>query len=116
MDERFIDFDAVVTVCDAGGKILSMNPASISHFEADGGAALIGKNLFTCHSADSTRIIRELIASGRSNVYTVERAGAKKLVFQAPWYTTDRSGKRVVGGLTEIVIPLPETIRSIKRG
>ncbi len=115
MDDQFLDIDSVVTICDADGKILSMNPASIRRYEADGGAALIGKSLFDCHSAGSVSTIKTLIAEGRSNTYTIERAGVKKLVYQAPWHTANRAGEKVVGGLMEIVIPLPAEMRNIVR-
>ena len=43
------EFPGAVTVCDRDGVILAMNDKSVRTFESDGGAALIGSNLFGCH-------------------------------------------------------------------
>jgi transcriptional regulator with PAS, ATPase and Fis domain len=108
----YMNLPSPVTVCDAQGIVLFMNPASIRQFEKDGGAGLIGKNLFDCHAPASARMMREMIESGSSNVYTVEKKGKKKFVYQTPWRGDD--GK--VGGLVEISVELPENMPHIVRG
>jgi transcriptional regulator with PAS, ATPase and Fis domain len=80
------EFPGAVTVCDREGIILAMNEKSARTFEASGGAALIGSNLFDCHPEPSRAKLKELLAAGRANVYTIEKKGIKKLIYQSPWY------------------------------
>jgi hypothetical protein len=116
MNDRYDDFSAAITVCDINGVILSMNPEAARAFQKDGGLGLIGKSLFDCHSPDSNTIIRRLIDEEASNVYTVESSGKRKLVYQSPWYRTLPSAERTIGGLIEMVIPLPPEMKNIVRG
>ena len=112
---KYANFPAPVTVCDKQGVVIFMNDASRRQFANDGGQSLLGKNLLDCHSSASKKMIMDMIESGKSNTYTVEKAGKKKLVYQAPWYGSSRSGERVLGGLIEISIELPEGMRHIVR-
>jgi hypothetical protein len=112
---KFADFPAPLTVCDREGVVLFMNEASRRQFAKDGGSSLLGKNLLDCHSSASRKLIMEMIESGKSNTYSIEKGGKKKLVYQAPWYGTSRTGERVLGGLIEISISLPEGMRNIVR-
>jgi transcriptional regulator with PAS, ATPase and Fis domain len=99
------EFPYAITVCDTKAIILYMNDKSMLTFKNDGGEELIGKSLFDCHSKASGDIIRELLQTGRSNIYTIEKQGRKKLICQSPWY---REG--VISGLVEISILLPENM------
>jgi hypothetical protein len=96
------EFPAAITVCDPGGIILSMNENACASFAEDGGAALIGTNVLDCHPEPARAKLAALLESGSSNVYTIEKKGIKKLIFQSPWYT---DGK--YAGLVEISLPLP---------
>ena len=80
------EFPGAVTVCDRNGIILAMNDKSVRTFENSGGAALIGSNLYDCHPEPSRTRLQELIQAGRTNVYTIEKKGIKKLIYQSPWY------------------------------
>ena len=80
------EFPAAVTICDRDGIILAMNDKSVRSFENSGGAALIGSNLFDCHPEPSRTKLKELLGTGRANVYTIEKKGIKKLIYQSPWY------------------------------
>jgi hypothetical protein len=91
-----------VTVCDVKGIILEMNDRSALTFEKDGGRALIGQNLFDCHPEPSRTKVAELLKDGKSNLYTIEKNGVRKLICQTPWY---QSGK--YAGLVELSIELP---------
>jgi hypothetical protein len=55
-----------------------------------------------CHPPDAQAKLREVLASGRPNVYTIEKKRKKKLVYQCQW----RKGRRV-GGVVQFVIELP---------
>jgi len=96
------EFNSAVTVCDVNGIVLYMNNKAARTFDKDGGKSLIGKSLFDCHSPRSGEIIRDLIANNKKNVYTIEKNGVKKLIYQAPWY---ENGK--VMGLVEISHEIP---------
>jgi transcriptional regulator with PAS, ATPase and Fis domain len=104
MDE-FAWFDSVsaaVTVCDHEGIIIAMNEKANASFANDGGKDLIGKSLMDCHNPHSQQMIREMMISGKVNVYTIEKKGVKKLIYQAPWY---KDGS--IGGLVEISMEIP---------
>jgi len=97
--------DAAVTVCDRDGVVLEMNERSKATFAKDGGGALVGKSLFECHGPASAATIRDLLAEGRTNAYTIEKGGARKLIYQTPWYD-----EGAVAGLVELSIVLPDAM------
>lgn len=96
------EFPGAVTVCDADGIILEMNARSATVFAADGGRALIGTNALDCHPERARAIMRDLLASGQKNVYTIEKNDVKKLIYQSPWY---RGG--VYAGFVELSLEIP---------
>lgn len=96
------DLDFAITICDRKGEILYMNKKSQQVFAKWGGKELIGKCLFDCHSEKSVALLKELMAENKSNTYTIEKNGVKKLIHQTPWYT---EGK--VAGMVEISIEIP---------
>lgn len=91
-----------VTICDERGVVLEMNEAAARNYAKDGGRALIGRSLLDCHPEPARSKLTRLLETGATNVYTVEKGGAKKLVYQAPWF---RDGE--LGGLIEISLALP---------
>ncbi len=104
------EFPAAITVCDADGKILSMNDRSILTFADDGGGDLIGTNLLDCHPPAARAKVEALLHSKAPNVYTIEKGGLKKLIYQSPWF---EQGK--FSGFVEISLPLPETMPHFNR-
>lgn len=105
-------FPGAVTVCDPDGIILEMNDQAALGYEADGGRALIGCNLFGCHSQRSVELLRGLMERQERNVYTIEKKGIKKLIYQSPWYDEDG----VYGGFVELALALPEEMPHFIRG
>ena len=91
-----------VTVCDAKYKILYLNDRSARVNASDGGKSLVGKNLLDCHPPDAAAKLREVMKSGRPNVYTIEKKGVRKVIYQSHW---KRRGK--LAGLVEITFELP---------
>ena len=85
------DVNCAVTVCDAEGIILYMNDRARKVFAKHG--ALIGQNLFECHSEESRAKIRHMLATGESNAYTISKNGQRKVIYQTPW----RRDGRVAG-------------------
>ena len=92
------------------GKILEMNNKACATFAKYGGADLIGKSLYDCHSENSQQKIHQLLIDGNSNTYTIEKVGTKKLIHQTPWY---QDGK--IAGLVELSIELPQEMPHIVR-
>jgi transcriptional regulator with PAS, ATPase and Fis domain len=92
-------------VCDRNGVIIEMNEKSARTFEADGGRALVGTNLLSCHPEPSRSQVADLLAKPRVNAYTIEKRGVHKLIYQAPWY---RDG--AVQGLVELSLEIPESM------
>ncbi len=99
------EFPAAITVCDSKGKILMMNDKSCATFADEGGAKLIGTNLLDCHPEPSRTKVVELLKFGTSNVYTIEKEGIKKMIYQSPWYD---NGK--YAGFVEFSLPIPKEI------
>ena len=55
------------------------------------------------HNERSRAIIARLIAEGGRNVYTIEKRGVHKLIYQTAWRR-----KGVIGGLVEFSLELPD--------
>jgi transcriptional regulator with PAS, ATPase and Fis domain len=96
-------FAAAITVCDTKGIILAMNERSVETFKKDGGEKLIGTNLLACHPEPARSKVEEMLASGNENIYSIEKNGKKKFVYQSPWY--DECGQ--YAGFVEIVMVIP---------
>lgn len=91
-----------VILTDKDGKISFLNDKALKNYEKDGGKELIGKELINCHSANSKNIINRLINEKETNIYTIEKKGIKKLIYQAPYY---ENGEYV--GLCELSMEIP---------
>ena len=96
---------AAVTVCDAAGTIRYMNDRSAEVFAKEGGALLVGTSLIDCHPEPALTKLKYLLEHQATNVYTIEKNGKKKLIYQTP----------CEGGLMEISIELPEHMEHFVR-
>ncbi|MFN8597022.1 MAG: PAS domain-containing protein [Anaerolineae bacterium] len=96
------EFPGSITVCDAEGIILEMNDKAIKTFESQGGAELIGTPLLDCHPEPARTKVAELLATHRRNVYTIEKNGVHKLIYQSPWYENGE-----YRGLIELSLEIP---------
>lgn len=74
------EIDGAVTVCDTAGTVLYQN-------------------------GRSRAIIRRLLDEGGRNVYTIEKRGVRKLIYQTVWRE-----KGEVRGLVELSLEIPETM------
>lgn len=97
------EFPGSITVCDLDGIILEMNDRAAKGYADRGGTQLIGSNLLDCHSDESLAKVKRLLESRQANVYTIEKNGIKKLIYQSPWF---REGK--CGGFVELSLEIPE--------
>jgi len=106
MEPRWIkEWPAAVTICDEKGIILEMNDRAAETFADSGGRKLIGTNVLDCHPEPARSKLKNLMDERRTNVYTIEKAGRKKLIYQAPWYKAGR-----FKGFVELSLELPEKI------
>lgn len=94
------ELNCAVTVCDTQGIVIYMNDKSKETFNSAG--ELIGKSLIPCHNENSRKIIAHLLETGGTNVYTIDKNGVKKMIYQTAW---KQDGK--VAGLVELSIVLP---------
>jgi len=104
------EFPAAITVCDTSGVLLEMNVKSAANFREEGGERLIGKKVFDCHPEPARTKFRKLLKRRLTNVYTVEKRGKRKLIYQAPWY---KAGK--YRGLVELSLEIPRRIPHFNR-
>ncbi len=97
----FNEVNFAVTVCDKEGKIIEMNERSkkVNQKEDEN---LIGSNVIDCHPEPARTKLLELLDSQKSNAYTIEKNGVKKLIYQTPWY---ENGEYM--GLMELSIEIP---------
>ncbi len=96
------EFPGAMTVCDTAGRIVVMNDRSLEGFAAEGGAKLIGTNVLDCHPEPSRSKLEKMMDERRANVYTIQKKGKKKLIYQAPWY---KDG--VYAGFVELSLEIP---------
>ncbi|NMC45864.1 MAG: diguanylate cyclase [Chloroflexi bacterium] len=104
------ELPAAVTVTDRENMIIEMNQKAADLFSKDGGKALIGKDLLDCHSHLSQEKIGKIQAGKSPNIYTVQKNGIKKMVFQAPYFENGR-----YAGLVEISFELPAEVPHFNR-
>ena len=96
------ELKAAITVCNRDGVALEMNDRAAETHAKDGGRALIGKSILDCHPERARELFEELLRTERLNVYTIEKDGVKKLIYQAPWYEGDE-----YKGIVELSLPIP---------
>lgn len=84
--DYFKELNVAVTVCDKEGKILDMNEKSRKTFLKPGREELIGKNVLDCHPEPARSLLESMLKEPRTNAYTIEKNGVKKLIYQTPWF------------------------------
>jgi hypothetical protein len=94
--------NAAVTICDLEGTLVYMNEKSQEVFKDDGGKELIWKSIYDCHPEPARTKVKDLISGGTTNIYTVEKKGVKKIIYQSPW-----RNEQGIAGMVEISIELP---------
>jgi transcriptional regulator with PAS, ATPase and Fis domain len=99
------EFAGAITVCDTKGIIVEMNAKAATMFEEMGGIKLLGTNLYDCHPEPARTKLKNIMENQEENVYTIEKNGKRKLIYQSPWYVDGQCQ-----GFVEIVLPLPPAI------
>lgn len=102
MHDWIKEFNGAVTICDPEGIILEMNDKAAKTYEKDGGYGLIGSNMLDCHPAKARAKTEALLVNKVKNVYTIQKNGVKKLIYQTPWY---RDGQ--YAGFMELSLEIP---------
>ena len=110
LDDWVEGLPVAVTVTAANGTITAMNARSRETFAADGGAGLIGQCVFDCHPPAARAKAEALYRTPKSNHYTIQKRGQKKIIHQLPWFD---HGK--FGGIVEISIPIPDELPHFDR-
>jgi hypothetical protein len=95
-------FPGAIIVCDCKGVILAMNDRAAKPSEGDGGYSLIGKNLLDCHPEPARSKVEKLLDTSEKNIYTIEKNGVKKLIYQCPWFEEGQ-----YAGLVELSFEIP---------
>ncbi len=98
--ELFDLLDCALTACDTEGVVIYQNERSVA-VNGDG-----GRSLLPCHNERSLSIIRRLLSEGGRNVYTIEKRGTRKLIYQTVW----RRDGGAIGGLVEFSMELPDEL------
>ena len=86
MNDWVKEFPAAVTVTASDGEIIEMNDKAAAIFEEDGGYDLIGSNILDCHPESARNKLKQLMEGQLENIYTIEKNGMKKLIYQTPWF------------------------------
>lgn len=105
------EFPGSIMVCDAQGIIVEMNARAIQYYAKDGGEQLIGANVLDCHPEPSRTQLLGMMQNRQSNVYTIEKKGVRKLVYQVPWIEHDE-----YAGFIEMLLEIPADMPHFIRG
>lgn len=108
--DYFKEVNLAVTICDKDGKIIEMNDKSRKTFLKPGEEELIGKNVLDCHPEPAHALLADMLQHPRTNVYTIEKNGVKKLIYQTPWYAEGE-----FGGFMELSMEIPFEMRHMVR-
>jgi len=105
---EFIEqLDGNVIVSDAAGIIIYMNKRAIAQY----GKEIIGTRLMDCHNETSRQKIRAIMETHEKNVYTIEKKGKKKLIYQTPWLENGE-----FKGIVELSLEIPAEMPHFVRG
>jgi transcriptional regulator with PAS, ATPase and Fis domain len=105
------EFPAAITVCDKDGKLMALNACAAQAFASEGGKTLVGRSMLDCHPPAAREKLNAMLAEGKANIYTIEKNGARTLIYQTPWYQDG-----TYAGMVELELPLPPDMPHFVRG
>jgi len=100
--DYFEEFPAAIEVCDRDGILLYVNERAAATVA---GRDQLGTNILDCHPEPARTQLAEMLVSRQANIYTIERDGRRKLIYQAPWC---QGG--VFAGFIELALPIPDEL------
>ena len=99
------EFPSAITVCSVDGLLLEMDDKAAENLAQDGGRLLLGNNILDCHPQAARTKTEHMLASAARNVYSIEKNGLRKLIFQSPWFKYGH-----YAGLVELSLEIPDEI------
>ncbi len=96
------EFPGSISVCDPDGVLLEVNDRAVAQ---DYSLDLIGTNILDCHPEPARTRVKQLLQGGQPNIYTIEKKGQRKLIYQSPWYQDG-----VYAGFVELSLEIPENM------
>jgi hypothetical protein len=105
--DYFAEFPAAIEVCDREGILLYVNDVAA---QTVAGRDQVGTNIVDCHPEPARSKFADMLETGAANVYTIEKGGRRKLIYQAPWYVDGQ-----YAGFVELALPLPDEIPHFNR-
>ncbi|MDY5968672.1 MAG: diguanylate cyclase [Bacteroidales bacterium] len=115
MEKYFEELPMAITVCDVEGTILDMNHHStVVNGKFPGDKSLVGSNVLDCHPEPARTMVLDMLKEGKKNVYTIEKNGIKKLIYQTPWYDNSKFAGLMEFSM-EIPFEMPHFVRKPKK-
>lgn len=103
-------FNSSVIVCDKELNIIYLNEKAKMMFDENERDNALGRNLIECHNEDSNKKILDIKENLKPNIYTIEKAGIKKLIYQSPLIKNNE-----FNGIIELSLEIPDVIPHLKR-
>ncbi len=103
-------FDGSVIVCDKELNIVFLNENAKLLFDESERESSLGRNLLDCHNEESNKKILQIKETLKPNIYTIEKAGIKKLIYQSPLTKNNQ-----FDGIIELSLMIPDAIPHFKR-
>ena len=66
--------------------------------------------MLDCHPEPAHSLLADMLQNPRTNVYTIEKNGVKKLIYQTPWY---QNGEYM--GFMEVSMEIPFEMKHMVR-
>ena len=103
-------FPGAIMVSSKDGIITAMNDQCAENYASDGGYDLLGENAVECHKGISLEKVKRLYENKELNVYTIQKNGRKKFIYQSPYYEDGE-----FAGFVEMSLPIPDDIPHYNR-
>jgi hypothetical protein len=103
-------FNGSVIVCDKELNIVFLNEKAKMLFKEEERIDAIGRNLLDCHNEESNKKILEIKLTLKPNIYTIEKAGIKKIIYQSPLIKD-----KEFNGIVELSLEIPGAIPHFNR-
>ncbi|MBN1634262.1 MAG: diguanylate cyclase [Ignavibacteria bacterium] len=103
-------FSESIIVCDKDLTIIYLNKTALKSLSEEQRKNITGSNLLDYHNEDSNKKILGVKENLKPNVYTIEKAGKKKLIYQSLLLENNK-----FKGIVELSMVIPEVLLHFKR-